>query len=132
VTEEAVFEAGKTVFRQGDPGDTLYLILDGEVSILKEQNEAQGCGEIELARIGNGDYFGEMALFEDTGRSATIRTTREARFLVLYKREFTEIVREYPQIAIHICKVLSQRIRRQDEKIENYEREAACRLPSPP
>jgi hypothetical protein len=130
VTDESVFEAEKTVFREGDPGDTLYMIVDGEVSIIKEHNDDEGCGEIELARIGSGDYFGEMALFEDVGRSATIRTTRETRVLVLYKREFTEIVREYPEIAIHICRVLSQRIRRQDLKIEGYEREAACKLPA--
>ncbi|MBW1789626.1 MAG: cyclic nucleotide-binding domain-containing protein, partial [Deltaproteobacteria bacterium] len=130
VTEESVFEAEKTVFREGDPGDTLYMIVDGEVSIIKEHDDEEGCGEIELARIGSGDYFGEMALFEDVGRSATIRTTRETRVLVLYKREFTEIVREYPEIAIHICRVLSQRIRRQDLKIEGYERKAACKLPA--
>jgi len=124
VTEESVFEAVTTVFREGDPGDTLYMIVDGEVSIIKEHDDEEGCGEIELARIGSGDYFGEMALFEDVGRSATIRTTRESRVLVLYKREFIEIVREYPEIAIHICKVLSQRIRRQDLKIESYERGA--------
>ncbi|HUU80805.1 MAG TPA: cyclic nucleotide-binding domain-containing protein, partial [Acidobacteriota bacterium] len=66
-----------------------------------------------------GDYFGEMALFEDDVRSATIRTAEESHLLVLHKREFAEIVREYPQIALHICKVLSQRIRELHQKIKN-------------
>ena len=74
--------------------------------------------EIEVDRIKAGDYFGEMALFEDVPRSATIRTETDSRLLVLHKQEFNEIVREYPQIALTICKVLSSRIRTLHEKIK--------------
>jgi CRP-like cAMP-binding protein len=63
-----------------------------------------------------------MALFEDVVRSATVRTAEESRLLVLNKQEFTEIVREYPQIALHICRVLSDRIRRLHQKIQSYEK----------
>jgi len=98
----------------------MYLVFKGEVSVIKTTGE-EGEHEIELARIGTGDYFGEMALFEDTVRSATIRTAKESRFLVLHKQEFTEIVREYPQIALHICKALSGRIRELHEKVKGYE-----------
>ena len=78
--------------------------------------------EFELARIRDGDYFGEMALFEDMARSATVRTEGETRLLVLHKREFTEIVREYPEIALCICKVLSSRLRTLHEKIQGREK----------
>jgi hypothetical protein len=67
---------------------------------------------IELDSIGAGDYFGEMALFGDDRRSATIQVKNNARFLTLHKQELQEIVREYPQIALHVCRVLSMRIRR--------------------
>ncbi len=116
VTEEEVYPAGKEVIREGDPGDTMYLIIQGKVSVIKGQGDPD---ETELGQIGSGDYFGEMALFEDDVRSATIRTIEETRLLVLHKREFTEIVREYPQIALHICKVLSQRIRKLHEKVKS-------------
>jgi CRP-like cAMP-binding protein len=78
--------------------------------------------EIELDRIRAGDYFGEMALVEDVVRSATVRTSEESTLLVLDRQEFAEIVKEYPQIALHICKVLSQRIRKLHEKIQVYEK----------
>ena len=115
VTEEIVYPAGEFVIKEGDAGETMYLIASGEVSVVKGQGQDQ---EIELARIGTGDYFGEMALVDDVVRSATVRTEKESRLLVLHKQEFKEIVREYPQIALQICKVLSARIRKLHEKVK--------------
>ncbi|MCP4683678.1 MAG: cyclic nucleotide-binding domain-containing protein [Desulfobacterales bacterium] len=115
VTEERVFPPAQLVIREGEPGETMYLIIEGEVSVIKGHG---GGNEVELDRTGAGDYFGEMALFEDVVRSATIRTEQETRLLVLHKQEFTEIVREYPGIALQICKALSQRIRKLHDKVE--------------
>jgi len=116
VTEEAFFEHGATVFEEGDQGDTLFLIVEGEVAVVK------GCRsdrQIELDSIGSGDYFGEMALFGDERRSATIRVKKTSRFLMLHKQELQEIVREFPQIALHVCRVLSMRIRHLHTKISD-------------
>jgi len=119
VTEEVIYPKGEDVIREGEQGETMYMMVSGEVSVIKGRDEGD---EIELDRIHPGDYFGEMALFEDEVRSATIRTVEETNLLVLHKREFTEIVREYPQIALHICKVLSHRLRRLHEKVQHYEK----------
>jgi len=116
VTEEAAFGEGEQVFQEGDQGDTLYLVLDGDVSVIKSCNLEK---EIELDSIGAGDYFGEMALFGDDRRSATIRVKKTSRFLTLNKQELQEIVREYPQIALHVCRVLSMRIRHLHGKISD-------------
>ncbi len=116
ISEEVDFGAGAVVIKEKDPGDTLYLVISGEVSVIKGLGEAS---EFELDRIGEGDYFGEMALFEDIQRTASIRTEKASRFLLLHKQEFKEMVREYPQIALHICRVLSGRIRRLHKKLEN-------------
>lgn len=116
VTEEAAFDEMEMVFREGEIGDTLFLILEGEVAVIKDCNAER---EFELDSIGPGDYFGEMALFGDDRRSATIRVKKNARFLTLNKQELQEIVREYPQIALHVCRVLSMRIRRLHGKISN-------------
>ena len=113
-TEEAAFEDKEIVIRQGDPGDTLYLVIDGEVAVIKAQEDNS---EIELDRIESGDYFGEMALFEQIPRTATIRTVKPCRMLLLHKQQFDEMVREYPQIALEICKVLSSRIRKLHQKM---------------
>ena len=115
-TEEAAFDAGQPVFNEGERGDTLYLVLDGDVAVIKDCDTKR---EIELDIIGAGDYFGEMALFGDETRSATIRVKKPSRFLTLRKHELQEIVREYPQIALHVCRVLSMRIRRLHGKISD-------------
>lgn len=114
VTQEVSFPAGEIVIQQGDPGETMYLIIEGEVSIIKDAGTEN---EFELDRIQQGDYFGEMALFEDLVRSATVKTRTPCRFLVLDKGEFKEIVKEFPEIALHICKVLSSRLRRLHQKL---------------
>ena len=119
VTEETVFPAGEVVIREGEAGETMYMIISGQVSVCKKKGEEE---EIELDRINPGDYFGEMALFENEVRSATIRTVEESRLLVLHKREFEEIVREYPQIALHICKILSHRLRKLHGRLERGEK----------
>jgi len=119
VTEEVAYPANRIVINEGEPGETMYMIVKGEVAVIKGHGTER---EMELDRIGAGDYFGEMALFEDTVRSATIRTREDSHLLVLHKREFTESVREYPQIALHICKELASRIRRLHEKLEAYEK----------
>ncbi|BBO76353.1 hypothetical protein DSCW_37700 [Desulfosarcina widdelii] len=116
VTEVAHFNAGETVFEEGTRGDTLYLVLEGEVAVVKECRPERA---IELDSIGAGEYFGEMALFGDHRRSATIQAKNPARFLVLHKQELQEIVREFPQIALHVCRVLSMRIRRLHGKISD-------------
>ncbi len=115
VTEETAFSEGEDVIREGEAGETMFMIVSGQVSVVKKKG---GGEEIELDRIQSGDYFGEMALFEDEARSATIRTVAPSRFLVLHKREFEEIVREYPKIALHICKALSHRLRKLHGRLE--------------
>jgi len=119
VTEEVVYPANQIVIKEGESGETMYMIVKGEVAVIKGYGTDR---EMDLDRIPAGDYFGEMALFEDTVRSATIRTREDTHLLVLHKREFTESVREYPQIALHICKELASRIRRLHEKLEAYEK----------
>jgi CRP-like cAMP-binding protein len=116
VTEVADFDAGEMVFEEGAHGDTLYLILEGMVAVEKECRPER---MIELDSIGPGEYFGEMALFGDHRRSASIRAKQSARFLMLHKQELQEIVREFPQIALHVCRVLSTRIRRLHGKISD-------------
>ncbi|MBW1642119.1 MAG: cyclic nucleotide-binding domain-containing protein, partial [Deltaproteobacteria bacterium] len=119
VTEDSVFQPGEIVIKEGEPGEIMYLIIEGEVSVNKGQEQGH---EIELDRINAGDYFGEMALFEDMPRSATIRTEKETHLLMLHKREFAEIVREYPQIALNICRVLGARLRKSHDIVKCNEK----------
>jgi CRP-like cAMP-binding protein len=101
----------------------MYLIVSGEVSV--SQLGEDGCA-LELARLGEGDYVGEMALFDDAPRSATVTTLGEVHLLMLHKREFEETVREYPQVALQICKELSRRLRALHQRIHAM---PVCELP---
>ncbi|MBN1102004.1 MAG: cyclic nucleotide-binding domain-containing protein, partial [Deltaproteobacteria bacterium] len=118
VTEEVRYSQGSVIIKEGETGETMFMIIEGEVAVIKG---SEGSSQIVLDHIRAGDYFGEMALFEDLVRSATIRSEQETRVLVLHKREFTEIVREYPLIALGICRVLSQRLRKLHEKVQSRE-----------
>jgi len=109
VTEAVSHPANQVVIREGDRGETLFLVVKGSVAVIKNLDADN---ELELDQIDSGDYFGEMALFEDQKRSATVRTLSESDFLVLHKAEFNEIVHEFPEIALNACRVLSTRIRR--------------------
>ena len=117
-TEEISFDTDTVVIREGDPGDTLYLVLEGRVAVIKQETDNV---EITLDHISAGDHFGEMALFEQIPRTATIRTTEQCRMLVLNKQEFNEMVREYPKIALEICKVFSGRIRKLHQRFTHQE-----------
>lgn len=109
VTEAVSHSSNQVVIQEGDMGETMFLIVKGRVAVIKHLGAEN---ELELDHIDSGDYFGEMALFEDRQRSASIRTLSESEFLVLHKAEFNEIVHEFPEIALNACRVLSDRIRR--------------------
>ena len=79
------FEPGQTVFLQGDLGDRIYIIASGEAEVIRTEN-AQ---EVTLARLGAGEYFGEMALLNQTTRSATVKCVRALDVLGIPKSEFS-------------------------------------------
>jgi CRP-like cAMP-binding protein len=123
VCQDAEAAAGKNIITEGDAGDSMYLIVKGRVVV--SQKGEDGCA-MELATLGEGDYVGEMALFDDTPRSATVVADGPVQLLVLYKREFDETVREYPQVALQMCKELSRRLRKLHERIHAI---PVCDLP---
>jgi ATP/ADP translocase/HEAT repeat protein len=114
ITVERDYPKDEIVVKEGEAGDTMFLIISGEVSVIRNHGTEQ---ETFIAKITEDDYFGEMALFEDKPRSATVKTDTEAKLLVLGKLEFEEIMREFPQISINICRVFSQRIREVQKKL---------------
>jgi hypothetical protein len=108
VTEEQDYAEDRTVIKQNDTGETLFLIIQGRVQVVMEESGGQ---EVVLNHIEAGGAFGEMALIDDHPRSATIRTLEPCRFLLLHKQEFKEIALEFPRVTLQICSVLSQRLR---------------------
>lgn len=114
--EEEDFEPGQAIITEGEAGDNMFLVVDGKVTVSKRADD--GCS-VDLADMGAGDYFGEMALFDDEPRSASITAKENTHCLVLHKREFSEAVREYPQVALQMCTELSRRLRDLHTKIQS-------------
>jgi NTE family protein len=102
------FASGEVIVRQGDTGDSLYIITSGLVKVTKR--EKTGASR-ELARLRAGDCFGEMSLLAGQPRSADIITVTDTTTLVLCKDDMDRILEEYPTIAVHFSKVLSKRLR---------------------
>ncbi len=108
VTKELDYPEERTVIKQNNVGETVFLIIQGRVEVIKELADGK---KVVLDQIGPGGAFGEMALIDDAPRSATIRTVEPSQFLILHKQEFKETAMEFPRIALQICSVLSRYIR---------------------
>ncbi|MHB2156266.1 cyclic nucleotide-binding domain-containing protein [Calditrichota bacterium GD2] len=102
------FGPNETVCKIGDPGDEMYIIINGKVKICIY--DEQGNEKI-VATLQAGDYFGEMALLTGEPRSASVITTEESEMFALHKNDFDVILEKFPSISISIGKIMSQRLR---------------------
>ncbi len=107
IVEEKDFPADFTIFKEGEPGDVMYIIVSGEVLIQKELSDG---AEMRI-KLGVNDCFGEMAILDGLPRSATVTVTKEGTFLSISRQEFRNILRVYPEIAFKVISVLSIRLR---------------------
>lgn len=102
-----IFEDGETIIRQGDYGDCMYVIQEGQVEIIRELDE----NRVRLAVRQRGEFFGEMAIFEHEVRSATVRALGNARVLTIDKKNFLRHIHEDPSLAYGVVQTMSRRIR---------------------
>jgi diguanylate cyclase (GGDEF)-like protein len=119
-THRERYRAGHTIFTIGSPGDSLYLVLEGEVQVLYPSPSA----EVELARLGPGQFFGEMALLTDTARSATVQALQDVDLLVLGKDDFRRALSGTPAMSMRLLGALSTRLRDAAERIRTLNEEA--------
>ena len=101
--EEVQLSAGTTLFNTGDPGDGLYLIIEGKLGILS--------GNVMLGTRGPGEYVGELALLDDSPRSATVEATTDALLLKLHRENFHQVLTTSPKIVSTLLRLLVQKIR---------------------
>jgi CRP-like cAMP-binding protein len=104
----ARFEEGDQIFRQGQPGDTMYIILEGQVEISQEADDIM----VVQARYGRGNFFGEMAALSGHNRSATARAVTSTVLLPITGEVFLGKVKSHPEIAFHTVQILILRLRR--------------------
>ncbi|MEO8615094.1 MAG: ATP-binding cassette domain-containing protein [Luteolibacter sp.] len=100
--------ADREVFRQGDPGDKFYLLARGRLTVWI--TAADGVQK-QIRTMDDGDHFGEIALMEDTTRTATIRTSTECVFLTLARDPFLKLLQREPKLRDAIQKVVAARLK---------------------
>jgi signal transduction histidine kinase len=104
------FPAGSILFAEGDMGNCVFLVRQGSVRILKQQDDSQ----IELARRGPGEIIGEMALIDASPRFATAVCEGDCELFVLSQEQFFEVMAKHPQMMVHVLCVLVARTREAD------------------
>ncbi len=108
------FPAESFLMREGDPGNTFFIINTGKVAIIKSTPS----GEKVLATLGEGDFFGEMAMLGlQERRAAAAKTMVETQVLELNRDAFESIIRRSPDIAMSVIKSLSERVRDSNGKL---------------
>ena len=100
-----VFGPGEVILRQGDPGDSLYIVRGGQVAV---QIGVLGAHK-EVATLGDGEFFGEMSLMTGEMRTATVVAKTDVECYIVEKESFQEIVQEKPELAGVISDILSRR-----------------------
>ena len=118
VTAEETHGTGTRIFQYGDPGDKLFIILEGKVRISRE---VAGMGEEALAVLGAGQVFGEMALLDEAPRSADARAHERCRLLVITKDSFEDLLFMHKDLAYEVLwacvRMLSSRLRETNDKL---------------
>jgi CRP/FNR family transcriptional regulator len=110
------YQDGEVIVRQGDVGDCMFVIQEGRVEIVAEMEDC----EVQLAIREEGDFFGEMAVFERDVRSATVRAMGEVRVLTVDKKNFLRRIHEDPSLAFRLVETMSGRIRDLSEEVAQY------------
>ena len=105
---EVHYMPGETITREGETGDELFVVIEGDVSIYKERAEGE---RILLSTLGAGSYLGEMAILSDEPRSATALAATPARLLSLRGDRLKELILDMPEISFELLRVLTGRVR---------------------
>ena len=102
-----VYQDGENIIKQGDVGNCMFVIQEGKVEVLREEAGQ----EIHLAVRNEGEFVGEMAIFERDVRSATVRALGQVRVLTIDKKNFLRRISQDPSLAFRIVETMSRRIR---------------------
>ena len=108
-----VYRDGEAIIRQGEVGDCMYVIQEGQVEVVVEGDDK----EVRLMVLDTGELFGEMAIVERQVRMATVRALGQARVLTIDQKGFLRRIHEDPSLAWNVVQTMSRRIRELAEEV---------------
>ena len=95
------FPKNTVVIHENDPADSLFIIESGKVKVYCSDKNGK---EFIMNTQGAGDYFGELALLDDSTRSASVRTVEKSTFCIIYKDDFNRMLEQHPKLARHLIR----------------------------
>jgi len=116
-----ILQPGEILFRQGDIGDCMYVVQEGDAEVIR----AEDGHETRVAIMRAGDLFGEMAIIQRETRSATVKALTELTVLTIDKRTSLRRVQEDPSLAFTVLHLMSQRVRALDNELAELKRSTA-------
>ena len=121
-SEVVTYRDGQVLFRRGDVGDAAYVIINGKAEV----SVSTDAGDIPVATLRDGDFLGEIAILCDTPRTATVTARSELKTLRIRKEPFFELLRQFPEIAIEMTRLLAERLTRTTAELVEAQRKAAA------
>lgn len=114
VTVPRSFRGGEAIFHEGDESDTCYVIRSGHVRAVREHTDGR---TLTLATLGPGDIFGELSIFDEERRSATIEALEDIEVVAILAGDLRRMLREHADIAVKLLAALSRRLRETNERL---------------
>jgi CRP-like cAMP-binding protein len=108
-SELVSFNAGQVIFKEGDPGDLMYVVHEGEVELHVK-------GQL-VDTLGEGGVLGEMALIDNAPRIATALAKSACTLMPVTEKRFMFMVQQTPFFALQMLRVMAERLRRMDERL---------------
>jgi len=122
-SDRVTFLAGEILFSQGEAGDAAYVLLSGDGEIVIDTDR----GPLVVSTVSANDIVGEIAIFGNIPRTATVRATNDLVTLRISKELFHSLIDEFPQVAVEMLRVMAGRLDRTTEKLrEQVNRNAAA------
>jgi CRP-like cAMP-binding protein len=108
------FAAHQVIFREGDASDTCYVVESGHARATREHPDGRS---IALAHFGPGDIFGELAMFDDENRSATVEAIEDVEAIAILGADMRRLLREHADISYKLVIALGRRLRQTNERL---------------
>ena len=114
VTVPRSFQGGEAVFHEGDESDTCYVVRSGHVRAVREHTDGR---TLTLATLGPGDIFGDLAIFDQERRSATVEALDDIEVVAILAADMRRMLGRHPDIAVKLLAALSRRLRETNERL---------------
>ena len=120
------YKRGNIVVLEQESGAALFVIMSGKVKVVRMDEDGR---EVILSMFGPGEFFGEMSLLDGLARSASVVATVKSELFMIHRRDFLELLHEFPKVAISLLAELAMRLRKADMQIKSLSlKDAAGRV----